>query len=316
MVGSKTTLMEGLILRGRMNKLINYFKKIFSIEYWHIGILDLSNMGDLEIRDIVKYSKIQWLNYTYSDRFFADPFLLKKDEDSIFILAEEYLLDERKGKIVELEVDRSSLRIKNRFLLLCEDTHLSFPYFNQGKLYPENYRSGHFYSYSINREMQKDEIIDLPLIDPIIFVKDNVKYLFSSFPDRPFSNERLFYFDGAKWKEHPCSPIQRDKRYSRMAGHLFWHKGKLYRPVQDCSNGYGVGIHIMVVKKLSKELYSEELVCSLDSSMEKRFNQGLHTFNFEGDIVLIDGYSFKPHIIRRLITTMKRRILNRKNFWI
>merc|ERR1711871_1285536 len=62
----------------------------------------------------------------------------------------------------------------------------------------------------------------------------------------------------SKWIKHPSSPISTDMRYARMGGRPVVHDGILYRPAQDCSQGYGVGITYMRVKLLTPSEYIEE----------------------------------------------------------
>lgn len=285
---------------------------IFRIEYWHLGIIKLDKNNNDFFKSL-NNSKIEWLNYRYKDRFFADPFLLNHEVDNINILAEEYFHDERKGRIVKLTVNYNDLKIKEIETIIDEKTHLSFPLLYEGKIYPENYRSGGYFSYNISgNEIQKNLEFDKACIDPIIYNYMGIEYLFTSLPDSPFCNEYLFYKENGHWKQHPNSPIQTVSEYSRMAGNIFKVNNKLYRPVQDCKGSYGNKVHLMEITNLSPKSYKENLVYTIDSRKYKKFNQGLHTFNYYDGFILVDGYSYNIHILRRILTTIKRK-LNKKN---
>ena len=60
------------------------------------------------------------------------------------------------------------------------------------------------------------------------------------------------------WTKHPSSPITTDMKYARMGGRPVVHNGVVYRPAQDCSHGYGVGVTYMKVKTLTSSEYVEE----------------------------------------------------------
>ena len=59
------------------------------------------------------------------------------------------------------------------------------------------------------------------------------------------------------WTLHPSSPLTTDKRYARMGGRPVIDNGRLLRPAQDCSNGYGVGVTYMHVILLTDSHYEE-----------------------------------------------------------
>ncbi len=285
---------------------------MLKIEYWHLGIIEFKN-SDKSLEEILKNNRIQWLKYKYKDRFFADPFLFNATDNVYNILAEEYLHDERKGKIVLLEVDKRKKNIRNRKIFLEEKTHLSFPFLYNGKLYVENYRSNNYYNYQL-KDMSitgKKLEFNQPCIDPIIYNHCGVEYLFTSLPDNPFGYERLFYKENGHWIEHPKSPIESNKKYSRMAGNIFMNEERLIRPVQDCKNSYGNQLHFMQITKLTKDEFEEKKILSLSTQNESKYNMGIHTFNMYDNFILVDGYSYRVHPIRRIITTLKRRGLKR-----
>ena len=76
---------------------------------------------------------------------------------------------------------------------------------------------------------------------------------------------RLFLADEltGPWREHPRSPLKVDVRSSRPAGAPFVHEGALYRPAQDCSQGYGGAVVVLRVDTLSEKDYAETPVARI-----------------------------------------------------
>ena len=90
-----------------------------------------------------------------------------------------------------------------------------------------------------------------------------------------------------------------------MAG-AFWRQGdRLFRPAQDCSNGYGKGILIYEVTELSPQRYTEQLVYSLYPS-DQYYNAGMHTLNFQHSIGVIDGYRIKFNPLMKLAKKLSK----------
>ena len=69
---------------------------------WNIGFIE-KEIGDF-ISNQDTFSII-WMKHKYSDRFFADPFLLDIDDKFLYVLAEEYIFAEGKGRIALLSID-------------------------------------------------------------------------------------------------------------------------------------------------------------------------------------------------------------------
>ncbi|MEY8515922.1 hypothetical protein AALC25_03140 [Lachnospiraceae bacterium 29-84] len=283
---------------------------IFNMEYYNIGFIKES----IElIIDNKGNASVFWMKHPYKDRFFADPFLFEEETGCYWILAEEYTVYDRKGRIVLLKVDKNDYNLLRREVLIDEKTHLSFPYFYNGKIYPENYRSGLYYSYQVrNKKLIKETVAPMACIDPVLYDKDGERWLFTSFANGAMEKLYLYYKSGKDWVFHPNNPIVQDIRTARMAGHIFEIRGVAYRPVQDCEKRYGNRVRIMEIIELSKTTYKEKEVAILDSVNYKPYNEGLHTLNVESDVILIDGYMKKRKVMLRIMYAIKKRLFSRK----
>lgn len=103
------------------------------------------------------------------------------------------------------------------------------------------------------------------------------------------SNNRLYGYD--------LSPILIKSNLfgSRMAGDFMHVNNTVYRPAQDCLQGYGKGIILYKVEDISDKSYNETKVISLYPDSSSYYSDGLHTINFYKSICVIDGY--KNHYI-------------------
>ena len=89
--------------------------KFFYNQNWNIGFCEIAAKALVREK---KLPKIQWMKHPYHDRWFADPYILSVDEDEIVVFVEECSIDNPKGVICELVLDRVTKRLKERYLLL------------------------------------------------------------------------------------------------------------------------------------------------------------------------------------------------------
>ena len=220
----------------------------------------------------------------------ADPFLLRRDGEWLLFYESQ---TGRYGK-GELHMRRSpdAVRWSEGKAVLCEDFHLSFPnvFEDGGRTYmiPETGADGSIRLYeatdgTLEHWTLLRKIVDdgRPWADSDIVFKDGKYYLFTCVHSRNAPEARLFVADSlvGEFREHPCSPFSTDPACARNAGRLFEHDGRLWRPVQDCSHGYGKQISIMEVTALTPFEYSERLSHEhiLDTS-DPFYKRGGHQF--------------------------------------
>jgi hypothetical protein len=97
----------------------------------------------------------------------------------------------------------------------------------------------------------------------------------------------LFYaksIDGP-WQAHPANPVKLDSRSSRSAGPLVRRGGRLLRPAQDCSRGYGGAIAWCEIEELTPDRFRETVV---GRSQPHRRYRGLHTYSQAGGFEVVD----------------------------
>ena len=277
---------------------------------WNIGFIEeeLSNT----IAD--KNPKIHWVKKRFSDRWFADPFILDVTESKIIILAEEYCYKIRRGRIARLEIDRNTYEEKDFEIILDLPTHLSFPFIvrKNGKVYilPENSASGTSTIYEYNDKNRKitplHHIAEEPFADATIFEMEDRSYLFTTIAPNTNSNAlEIYSFDIDKLQViERIATIEFPQICGRNAGEVFMVNGQLYRPAQDCTQCYGHGVILQRICIKDGKWSFEDVNRIYPNSF--KYNQGLHTFNNYKGLTVIDGRGYRNPLIGRLLTFIFR----------
>ena len=263
----------------------------FLLGIWNVGIIEQPVAALLE--DPTKAS-IRWVKHHYKDRFFADPFLYKADEENYYILVEEFPFYTSKGYISLLTVNRRTMELEKKEAWIEEPWHLSYPFVYKGSVIPEAYRSGKVYAYEIGkgREKAKREVFPTGLIDQTFLEYDGLEWIFATDKEDALGSLKIYYRKGADedWKAHSRNPVKNDITCARPGGCFFELGGALYRPVQDSQERYGRRIRIMCIETLTPDEFEEKEVASFSSDDYPPYNLGFHTFNVEQDFVVVDGY--------------------------
>ena len=151
-------------------------KKKFEILTYNVGFI--TKGLDAVMEEGIKKGDIVWMKHRYKDRFFADPFLLMSDETYFYLLCEEYIFWEEKGKITLLKVRRDDFTLVGRRVVIEEETHLSFPFCRYGEsvVFPESSASGKYTAYILNPDtlevISKKIILEEGTIDAVILEKE------------------------------------------------------------------------------------------------------------------------------------------------
>ncbi len=235
------------------------------------------------------------------DRFWADPFIIYKNE-KYYIFLEELLYKTNKGHIAVIEMDEKGKYTEPQ-TVLERDYHLSYPFLieDTDELYmiPETMQNNNIELYKcvdfpLKWEFEQTLIADIAAVDATVLKKDDTYWLFANVKAHPAASMHdelcLFYADSltGEWTAHPQNPIVSDVKTARPAGKIFKHKDKFYRPAQNCSKHYGYGMQICEIKTLTKEQYEETNVQSIYPNWAKDF-LSTHTLNADGKLTVIDA---------------------------
>ncbi len=236
------------------------------------------------------------------DRIWADPFIIKKD-NNCYIFAEEMLHKDQKGRIILIKINQNGNQSPPKNIL-TRNYHLSYPYLfeDHGQLYmlPETSRNNSIELYKCthfpDQWTQADTMMqNLEAADASLLKYSNKFWLFANIRQHPgvSINDDLYLFYSDKlingnWTPHPMNPIVSDVRCSRPAGKVFIRDQKIIRPAQDCSKYYGYKIQLREITELSEWNYKEKTIEQWMPGWEKDVI-GLHTYNRDQDYIAIDA---------------------------
>ena len=236
---------------------IPFFSSQTTGAYYSSGIIISKDPFDLNLKDI-KLLDRQKANIK-DKLLIADPFLFENNK-------EFYMFFEIMGKTgADIGVAKVNEDNELEYLgvVLDETKHLSYPLvFREGEhiyMIPESQALNAVKLYEavdfpLKWEFKKDILKNERMADPTVFKKDAVWYMLAE----KSKNLHLFYSDSilGEWQEHPKSPV-RTGNYTRPAGRMFHHSGKLIRFGQDSYGGYGRQVYGFVIDSLSKTNYKE-----------------------------------------------------------
>ena len=222
--------------------------------------------------------------------------------DDRLVLVEEYVYAERRGRIALLRLDEHGDVAEVRTVLERE-CHLSYPsvFEYDGELYmvPESSELQRVDAYRCTEypwhwEPARTLLTGIRACDSTVFEHGGRWWLFATVVGEswltPRDSMHVFFTDdplGGRWHPHPGNPCVCDADRARPAGLPFMWDGKLFRPGQDCSRGYGYGIRINEVADLTETSYREREVAFLEPS--RLGAVATHTIALGERTTLVDG---------------------------
>lgn len=288
---------------------MNLLRKIQYNQFWNIGFCQ-QNPEDFICEKTLR--PVQWLKHPYRDRWFADPFILKVTDDEIVVFVEECPIENPKGIICELVIDRKTMCLKERYVLLEKDTHLSYPAIirHEGKVYvyPENGASDILNIYEYNEAKHS-------LINPVCILREAVAdatiinqgdVFFMTATKFPESQKRLFLYKSfsllGPYKQVGHIPVQESISCSRNGGDYFYAYGRLYRVAQNCSVRYGGALSIMNVDSIERYDEINEFGVYPEPG---RYSLGLHSLNFKEGVCVVDSLGYLFPFLGRLYSKLR-----------
>lgn len=261
-------------------------------ERWSVGILATP------LRELLSGAppQVRWLPLP-REQFWADPFALVT-RDGVEVLCEGYDDARRRGFLVRVPLAEDGGVGTPRPLAVPDACHRSYPYVvvdgDRRYVVPEQYQARRVSLYELDGDALCERaclLAGIAAVDPTPFHHDGRWWLFLTDRDRDDNGELLLYHAetlAGPWRPHPLNPIVRDVRCARPAGTPFVLDGVLYRPGQDCANGYGSRIAIARVDALTPTAYRETVVAHVEPQGD-RGRRGVHTLAVADGIVLVDG---------------------------
>jgi hypothetical protein len=276
-----------------VNALSFIFNKLFIYDKWNIGYVyqtpeSLIQSGKLN-------GNINWLREDKVD-YAADPFGIEINGRT-HIFYEELNLWKGRGEIMMLD----SLNFKNKKKvcgIIKQPLHISYPYIftAEDRFYciPETSAAKQIALYQVNKEQPqklkkiKVLITGSAFVDSSMIYFEGMYWLFTSISGKQ-GKLYVFYSDtliGA-FKAHAQNPIAVAPEVSRSAGRLFIVNEKLYMPSQNPEKCYGGSIIMNEITRLSENEFQYRTTFEILPQLP--YNEGLHTINFTGGLLIVDG---------------------------
>lgn len=277
-------------------KILQVIKSQFYFNQW--TLLFYISKDSNSASDISKYTRI----VPPKDRFWADPFLYKKNE-KYYVFIEELIYSRKLGELAVMEIDEKGYYTTPQ-TILKKDYHLSYPFLfeEDGVLFmiPEtsNNKDIQLYvctDFPLKWELVETLMTNVEAVDTTIYKQDDIYWMFTNikmYKGGSKHNELFLYYSdeltSTQWKPHPANPIISDVKQSRPAGSIFKKGEKLIRPAQNCSHYYGYGMNLCEITTLNKEQYHQEIIKQLNPKWKKDV-LATHTFNHLDKISISDA---------------------------
>lgn len=245
------------------------------------------------------------VHITFAPRgyFFADPFPFEHEgQEHLFFETYDYAT--RRGRIDWALVQPDGSLGPIEPVLVC-DYHLSYPFVfaHEGEIYmiPETAKAKRIELWRATEFPRRWSLVG-PLIENINAVDATLLqhggryWLFATVGQNEASTwDELHAFHSASlfgpWVPHARAPLKMDSRSARPAGRFIQgDDGRLLRPAQDCSLGYGKGLVLNEVEVLDDTRFQERTVRHFWPEWMPG-NTVFHTLNGSSRFWWIDGKS-------------------------
>ncbi len=300
---SPSQLTNRVMFQFLVNLIIRYLRQRYFYSFYQNQWLLLYRIQKQMSTSFWRYKKIT----PPKDRFWADPHIVSQD-DHYYIFIEELMFHNNKGHISVITMDQRG-NYRQPEMVLEEPFHLSYPFVFtfRGDYYmmPESASNRSISIYQCVEfpgkwEFKLHLMEDIEARDATLFFYNHKWWLFANVRENEGASHYdelfLYYADDLfdqPWHPHPLNPIVSDVKRARPAGKIFEHKGRLYRPSQDCSYYYGYGIVIHEIQVLTEHAYREVEVGSIEPGWDEMI-KGVHTLNHEGQLTCVDGLRYQP----------------------
>jgi hypothetical protein len=240
-------------------------------------------------------------------RFFADPFPIVRNGRT-YLFFEDLDHHVGKGIISAIEFGANG-PIGEVFPVIEEPWHLSYPFLieAEGQLWmvPESSKSGQVTLYRCVDFPGKWErcaalLEGVEAADATIFAHEGLFYMMSAVREDIGGYSDTLAIHHAPnllgpWREHALRPALIDAGAARPAGAIVKRVGALWRPVQDCTHGYGHGLRLARIDRLDTQNFAQTFTAHIGSGPLWPGGR-VHTLNRAGALEVIDGVSINPKL--------------------
>jgi hypothetical protein len=237
-------------------------------------------------------------------RFYADPFPIMND-GRLHLFVEEFDHRMGRGAISVVEFGSAGPIDKPR-QVLATPTHLSYPFVFQHRremwMVPESSSTASIDIYRAaafpDRWVKEATLVPgTAASDATLFQHDGRWWMLATVRDGGAHSDALHAWSAADplgpWRAHDRNPVLVDIACARPAGRVVRRGGKLIRPFQDCSNGYGSALGLAAITRLDDGGFAQQVETMLHPGPAWP-GRRLHTLNRAGPLECIDGSAQSP----------------------
>lgn len=233
-------------------------------------------------------------------RFYADPFAFSH-AGKHYIFLEDYPHATGKALISVTEIFEDGTTT-TPIPVIEESWHLSYPQIftrnDEIWMLPEASGSNALTLYRATKlpyqwERHSTLIKDCEISDATLLDHEGKLYLFATDRDGAGSTSDtlvVFYADQIEgpWQPHPANPICIDRTRARPGGALIKRGNRLFLPVQDGTLGYGGGLGLVEITKLTPAEINLGDLSPINATGHWPYPR-IHTYNRYGNLEVIDG---------------------------
>lgn len=283
------------------------YHALYRAPHWRVGwrYVDGADVVDLRAHPESGWTDLPDDGY----HFYADPFPFVA-EDRTFLFVEDFDHRVGRGVISVVEYDESG-PLTAPTPVLQHDVHLSYPCVleDEGEIWmvPETSAAGTVELYravGFPHRWRRERVLlrDLDASDATPFRHQGRWWLTATVRDGGSCSDALYLWHAdhlvGPWRPHARNPVLLDITSARPAGRVVHRDGRLFRPVQDGSGGYGRALAIAEVTRLDEGCFEQRVVARLGTG-PRWAGRRLHTLNRAGRLECIDGSAMSPRVRRR-----------------
>jgi len=265
-------------------------------EQWTVGVAQRPIESFLETPDT---SDVSWFPTLDRNHYLADPFVAELGGKRM-VLSELYDHRSAHATIAAWTLDAGP-GAPRPVTVIEADVHLSYPFVfeHEGQTFciPESCAAREIALYRADpascRWSRVATLVEgVAAADSTLFRHEGRFWIACNDVERGRHRDLcLFHADDlmGPWTPHATNPVLMDVCCARPGGTPFVHEGRLYRPAQDCSTGYGKALVIRRITHLSPTCFREVTAAVVRPDPGGAFPDGIHTLSAAGHQTLLDA---------------------------
>ena len=269
----------------------------YNAPHWRVGWRFVEGADVIDLR---AHPKTGWRDLPDDRRrFYADPFPIERD-GRLLLFVEDFAHALGYGVISAVEFGGTGPVGVPRPVLDI-GSHLSYPFVFEHRgavwMVPESVATGTVDLF--RAEMFPDRwvkeatlLAGIEASDATLLQHDGRWWMFATVRAGGAFSDALHIWSApdllGPWRAHRGNPVLVDIATARPGGRVVWRNGKLIRPFQDCTDGYGAALGLAEIARLDDAGFAQRVETVLRPGPQWP-GRRLHTLNRAGRLECIDG---------------------------